>query len=270
MLFRSNSPTRLALGPNGRVYVTNPRANAVFIYDANLGMIGEIRNLNRPLGIAVAGDGRIYVGNNGRNNIEVYNPDGAKIATFAQGAVEMPTDMVLDRQGNLYVVDSLADTVRVYDPNGQWLRNIGSSGDGDGGLKFPAAVAFSYYGNEDRIYVADQGHAKIHVFDLQGNFQRAFGSKVSQGMFGWKWQGKFVRLQSIAVDSQGRVHAADCYMNKIQILNAQDGGYIDSYGSFGTSLGQLNLPLDIAITSSGQVVVTNIENKRVEIIYTIP
>ena len=59
ILHANNSPTRLALGPGGRVYVSNPRANAVFIYDANLSMTGEIRNLNRPLGIAVAGDGRI-------------------------------------------------------------------------------------------------------------------------------------------------------------------------------------------------------------------
>jgi hypothetical protein len=58
-------------------------------------------------------------------------------------------------------------------------------------------------------------------------------------------------------------------MNNVQILDAETGGYVDSYGEFGTAEGQLNLPLDILIVG-GKVVIANAGNKRVEMIYTIP
>lgn len=86
----------------------------------------------------------------------------------------------------------------------------------------------------------------------------------------WYWKGKFISLQSLAVDAQGNLHALDIYMNKIQILNPVTGAYISDYGEYGTGAGQLKLPLDIVINYSGEVIVANADNKRVEVIYTIP
>ena len=44
----------------------------------------------------------------------------------------------------------------------------------------------------------------------------------------------------------------------------------DSYGEQGPDPGQLNLPLDMLIDSAGRVIVANYQNKRVEIIHTLP
>jgi hypothetical protein len=117
----------------------------------------------------------------------------------------------------------------------------------------------------------------VKVFDLQGNLLRSFGGFVEKGgMMGttWYWEGKFVSLQSLAVvmDGQGNplLHALDVYMNKVQILDANNGTYLNHYGEFGTGAGQLKLPLDIIINYSGDVIVANADNKRVEIIYSIP
>ena len=119
------------------------------------------------------------------------------------------------------------------------------------------------------LYVADQRHARIQVFDLLGNFLRAYGDRIMRGTASSNWQGKFAKIQSLAFDARGRLHAVDCYMNNVQILDAYTGGYIDSYGEFGAAEGQLNLPLDILIVG-GKVIVTNAGNKRVEVIYTVP
>jgi DNA-binding beta-propeller fold protein YncE len=85
----------------------------------------------------------------------------------------------------------------------------------------------------------------------------------------WNWKGRYVKMQSLAMDSLRRLHVADCYMNKIQILS-EAGVYQASYGSYGTEPGELNVPLDIAIDQYGQVVVANSANGRVEIIYLVP
>ncbi len=62
----------------------------------------------------------------------------------------------------------------------------------------------------------------VEVFDLDGNFLRSFGGNVIEegGMMGskWVWHGKFVKVQSLAMDSNGYLHALDTYMNNVQIL----------------------------------------------------
>jgi hypothetical protein len=268
-------PTRLAYGSDGRLFVSDAKVGSVFIYDPNLVLIGELKGLNKPLGVAVDDKGNIYVGNNGSDNVEVYDSNGVRIATIGEGVLKMPNDLALDRNGNLYVVDTLNHTVWVYDSNQVYLRNIGVRGDDEGEFRFPTALTVAYPNDANgqevaELFVADQGHKLVQVFGLQGNFIGSYGGEVTQGMMDWKWKGKFVKLQSLAVDSYGRLHAADCYMNKVQILDAQNGDYMDSYGTFGTGVGKLNLPLDIAIDDYGQVVVTNTGNRRVEIVYTIP
>jgi DNA-binding beta-propeller fold protein YncE len=274
-------PTRLAWGPYGYLYVTDAKVGSVFIYDPNLVVVGELKGLNKPLGVAVDAHANIYVGNNGRDNVEVYDFNGVKITTLGDGILRMPNDLAFDRQGNLYVVDSQSNTIRVYDPNGTALGHIGTGGDDPGQLRSPIALTIAYRTDANgqevgELYVADRGHALVQVFDLQGTFLRSFGGRVEKGgMMGttWYWKGKFVRVQSLAVDGQGRLHAADCYLNRIQILNpgpVDTGKYIDSYGTWGTEPGQLNLPLDIAISDYGDVAVTNAENGRVEMIYTVP
>ena len=262
-----NYPTRLTQGHDGKIYVSDAIAGSVDIYDTALNLTGKINNLDHPLGVAVDQEGRIYVGNNGRDNIEVYSAKGIKINTIGSGAVKMPNDLALDQQDNLYAADSQGNTIKVYDSTGKWLRDIGGPGDGDGELLFPSSVCIAYSEGAGELYVADQGHASVQVFDLQGNFLRAYGSAVEE--FSSDWEGKFVRIQSLAVDRHGRLHAADCYMNNIQILDADTGEYLGSYGNFGSNPGELNIPLDIFINLSGQVLTANSGNKRIEVINTI-
>ena len=269
-------PTRLAQGPGGELFVSDAKVGSVFIYNtegSSLSVVGELKGLDRPLGVVVDEGGNIYVGNDGRDNVEVYSPSGSKLLTVDEGGIQKPNDLVLDRRGNLYVADSIAHTIRVYSPAGKKLREIGGPGDGDGYLFFPAALALTYRTTDDgqevgELYVADQGHARVQVFDLAGGFLRAYGGPV--GAFSSDWEGKFVKLQSLAFDAQGRLHAADCYMNRVQILDPGFGGLVASYGSYGTEPGELNLPLDLVITAGGQVFVANAENHRVELIETVP
>ena len=109
-------------------------------------------------------------------------------------------------------------------------------------------------------------------FDLEGNFLRLFGGMVIKKYFppGYEWEGYFVRIQSLAFDDSGQIHALDCYLDKVQILDPDTGAYLSSYGESGTAPGQLDLPTDIAIDDLGRTVVSDGRNQKVEIIYTTP
>ncbi len=258
-------PTRLALAPDGKVYVSNPKTHSVFIYDSlpGLTLVGELKGLSRPLGIAIGPDGHLYVGNRGRRNVEVYSvADGSQIARFGDGELPMPTDLIFDATGFLYVADSQDAIVRVYDPTAGTL--VGSIGSGQ--LSFPIALEIA----NQELYIGDQRSGLVNVFDLQGNLLRAFGGTVGSGMMGYNWRGKFVRLESLDIDGQGRLHAGDCYTGVIQVLDPVDGTYLGVYGTQGTDPGQLNLPLDIMLDGSGGTVVANTLNRRVEFIAIPP
>jgi len=261
-------PTRVAAGPDGKFFVTDAVAGSVFIYNEALRLSGELKGLDSPLGIAVGPEGRIFVGNNGRDNVEVYRADGVLQAAIDDGNITMPNDIVLGPDQKIYVVDSRSHTVKVYDTKGRWLKNIGGPGDGAGQLQFPVAAALSGGEGAGRLYVADQGHARIQVYDLAGNFVQSYGGKIEA--FSSEWEGRFSKLQSLGMDRRNRLHALDCYLNKVQILDSETGRYLDSYGGFGTAPGQLNLPLDMLIVNSGQSLVTNAENRRLELLQFVP
>ncbi len=266
-------PTRMAFGPNGVLYVTDAKTDSVFCYDDTLNLIGEIKGLDCPLGVAVASDGRIYVGNDGCDNIIVLSEQGSKIGIMGCGVVKMPNDLALDRDNRLYVADSLSNKIWIFDTDGSLAGEVGAADNSPGHLSFPAAITIAYreQGGDDigELYVADQGHGSVQVFDLQGHHLRAYGGRVPQKMGATGWHGKFSRIQSLAMGPYDRLHVVDCHLNRVQILDPDTGQFLGSYGEFGSAAGQMVLPLDVAIKGH-DVFITNAANKRVEVVYTIP
>lgn len=282
-------PTRLAWGPESKLYVSDAKVGSVFLYElatdetgqTTLNLTGELKQVGKVVGVAVDDAGLVVVGNSQLSRIEKYNLDGELVGVLGEGNVRLPTDLTFDADNNLYVADSQSGVVWVYKPDGTSLRTIRR-----GGLKAPMAVEIAYVddgagGFVGELYVADRENhdgdgtlqPQIKVFDLQGDLLRSFGGfPVKSGMMGWQWQGKFVSPQSLAVDHNGHVHALDSYMNKVQILDslALEDPYLDSYAEPGTAPGQLKMSLDIVISDGGAVVVANAGNGRVEIIYQVP
>lgn len=70
----------------------------------------------------------------------------------------------------LYIADQDADTIKKYDLNGKLLSEIGKTGNGEGELLSPSALAVDQEGN---IYVAEEGNFRISIFHKDGKFQRS-------------------------------------------------------------------------------------------------
>jgi sugar lactone lactonase YvrE len=260
----NTQPLRLARGPTGRIFVSDPGQGAVFVYSSDLVLIGELSGLGRPLGPAVDPAGRIFVGDDLRDRVEVYHLTGVFLFSIGEGTLVMPNDLDLDRQGNLYVADSRANLVRVYDSEGNHLRDIDAPPE-EGGLRFPSAVLVAYrqtpQGETAELYVADQGHGRIHVFELSGAHLRSFGQRAEA--FSSRWEGKFGMAQSLALDDAGRLHVVDSYFNTVQIFDPVSGDYLGRYGDFGSDTGALNLPLDI-LPVPDHMLLANTGNRRLE------
>jgi hypothetical protein len=144
ILLENNYPTRLALGLDNEIYVSDAQADAVFIYDAELNLAGKLGGIRRPLGVAIAPNGNIYVGSDARDEVQIYDNRRVKIQTIGVGTIKMPNDLVLDRDGWLYVADSLSNKVWIFDPNGTPAGSAGAEGDDPGQLDFPVAITIAY------------------------------------------------------------------------------------------------------------------------------
>jgi len=131
-----------------------------------------------PHGIHVDRDGNVWVadsrGEGGKGSTVVkFAPDGKVLMTVA-GLVD-PTDVVTDRNGDVYVAESHTDVaspsligrISVFDRKGKLLRTIGKTGTGPGEFRTPHALEFDSKG---RLIVADRHNHRIQILKKDGTF----------------------------------------------------------------------------------------------------
>ncbi|MHC4820323.1 MAG: NHL repeat-containing protein [Planctomycetota bacterium] len=256
-------PTRVSVAPDGRVFVSDARLGSVFIHDADMKLKQQLTGIAKPLGVAVDLQGRIFVGCDSADRVEVYDGEGALLRTIDD--IPMPTDLALSAAGDLYVADTDSNLVRVYDLDGNQKYTLGTPSEGYEGLQEPVAVALA-----SEVYVASRGDSKIHVFGLDGAFRRTIaGPTEKEGSFRITihWKGKFARIQDLAVDTSGRIHALDCWLNNVQILDPDTGEFLASYGpeTFDPEGDLLRVPLGMDLTATGDAIVANTHRKRLEV-----
>jgi hypothetical protein len=86
------------------------------------------------------------------------------------GAVE---DVAADGRGNLYILDSQVQSVRVFTRAGRFVEELGRPGRGPGEFFLPRALALDA---EGRLYVLDVGDRRVDVFRPARGRHRFSGS----------------------------------------------------------------------------------------------
>jgi hypothetical protein len=245
---------------SGQYYVSDPKLDSVFIYDSAWTLNAELKNLDKPLGIAVDTQGYILVGSDGGDNIEVYDPeDGSLVTNFGVGLLQMPNAISIGPSGYIYVTDSKADNIQVFDASYNPVHTIGASGSLTGEFRFP--VDTQIIGTE--IFVADQVNMRIQIFDLDGNYLRSINKGPCNGNM--CEPPVFQRLQALAVDKNGDLHALDVLEARVTVFDALSGVILDSYGGYGETEGLLLLPIDIFTMESGETAITDSGDNTVKL-----
>ena len=94
-------------------------------------------------------------------------------------AMRSPQCIAVDAHDNIYVTDSEAGKIFVFDPSGKFRRTIGSLKGGEGYFKRPTGIAVD--SAAERIYVTDTLRDKIFVLDMNGSVLQTIGQERHRG-----------------------------------------------------------------------------------------
>ena len=231
------NPTGVAVDASGNVYVTDS-GNSKIRKITPTGVVttlagtgtsgstngtGNIAQFNGLEGIAVDSSGNIYVADSYNHRIRKITPTGI-VSTFAGTGTagyldgtsilsqfNMPFDVSVDINGNVYVADSANQKIRKITATGDVSTLAGSTegyANGNGTLAqfdYPYGVSVDITGN---VYVADLNNNKIRKITSSGVVTSLAGSVFgyadgigATAQFNWP--------NDVAVDINGNVYVAD-------------------------------------------------------------
>ena len=244
----------------GRIYVTDISQHAVFVFDPVAGQVlvwtqaREHVKFVTPIGITLGGDGQLLVVDAELGAVFRLDPQGKPMGSFGAGSLKRPTGLVRDaRRGRIYVADTHAHDVKVFDDAGQLLEVLGRRGENEGELNFPTHLAFG----GDRLYVADSMNARVQVFDEQG---RGAGVIGRRGLF----VGNLTRPKGVAVDGSGNVYVVESFHDNLLVFD-RTGNFLMPIGGTGKDVGKFYLPSGVWSDARGRIYVADMFNGRVVI-----
>jgi len=204
-------PFDLALGRDGEVYVVDPGRDRLFIFSSE----GELRSewgagwgLFDPRGLDVDQEGYVYIANTGGSVVLKVSPQGELVARYGSfgsgdGELNQPTDVAVDGEGNLYVVDSENHRIQVLDRDGRYLRQWSIS------QANTVDSPHIEWGMSGLLFLTDPEAGLVYVFDQYGRGVTLWGEKGSL-------DGQFSKPVVIAFDQRTSVYVADTYNHRIQ------------------------------------------------------
>ena len=254
-------PIGIDVDAAGNVYVADATAKAIMVYDRDgkflrvLGKakIGEPPIFSRLTSVTVDKKGeRVYAvdigGSRSENEwhrVRVFNAHtGAHLFDIggrgnAPGKLNLPRDIAIGKDNELYVVDSGNFRIQVFDAEGKYLRGFGKLGKQMGDFARPKEIATDRDGN---VYVIDTLFSNFQIFNPKGELLLYIGSHSAMDR-----PVRYRLLAGITVDEDGRIYVVDQLFRKLEIfrpaqINAQEG-YLGRTLQKGDASGEKLAPL---------------------------
>jgi DNA-binding beta-propeller fold protein YncE len=163
----------------------------------------------------------LYVADAELDQVLVYDADppfrllrrigtGGKAHTLTSpGDFSKPSNVAVDKEGNLYVSDTWNNRIEVFDADGEFIRQFGKHGDGPGYFARPKGIAID---SDGHVWVADGMQNRVQVFTPEGRLLIWMGEKgLLPGMF----QG----LAGLTIDQKNnRVFTSEQFPGRVQFF----------------------------------------------------
>ena len=245
----------------GRIYVTDMSRQAVLVFDPQAGELKVwdkaqgMTGFSAPAGIAAGRGGEVLVADAELGVVVRLDAAGKPLGTLGKGLLRRPTGLARDAQrGLVFVADTYAHDVKVFDDAGTLLRVIGKRGEGAGELNFPTHLAFA----RGELLVTDSMNARVQAFSAEGKvLERRFGAP---GLY----VGNLVRPKGVAVDNEGHVYIVEGYYDYLLVFGP-DGEFLLPIGSKTENM-RFYLPNGVGVDSRNRVFIADMFNGRVVVL----
>ena len=145
-----------------------------------------------PTDLAVGPDGRLFVSEYGGNDrISIFSAEGEFIRAFGslgpnENQFDRPSGLCIDRKGKvLYVADACNHRIVKYDLDGKLLGTIGSVGRSVGQLRYPYDVNLL---DDGTLLVCEYGNNRVQRFSGRGKSLGVWGTPGRQvGQLCYPW-----------------------------------------------------------------------------------
>lgn len=252
------SPARIVLGKDGLLYVADAKRGQIGIIDSEGKRVGTLTGLKNPLGVAVYAKEnalpRVYVGDVADGTVKVFD-GGERTGHLGDGAGEFkkPNAIAVTAAGTVYVVDSEAVGVRIYDATGKFRSSFGADI-----LKFPTDLIVDEKNSE--IFVSDFELRKVFVFDLEGKAVRTIERPRND-----KGDPVVTRIIGLGAGPEGRIYLVDNALCAVAAIDRQ-GVLIETFGYQGGRYwtGELSIPVD-AVSDGKRLYVTSSRTGQVHV-----
>jgi DNA-binding beta-propeller fold protein YncE len=251
---RFDSPTGLALGPDGALYVSDTgnhtlrRVTTNGVVTTVAGSAGNAdyadgpataARFNQPLGLAITPDGTVFVADSGNHLIRVLatngtvsvlagNPEtfGSANGRGTNAFFNSPVGLALASDGSLFVSDANNFTIRRVTAAGIVTTIAGAAGH-DGSADGPAASA--RFGKpaelalapNSTLYIADAAHHTIRRLTPDGRVSTIAGLVGADGAVdGANGLARFFNPYGLAIAARGHLVVADTYNQTVRELIA--------------------------------------------------
>ena len=214
-------PVGVALDADENLYVVEQEKKGVSVFNRkgeNIKFITD-PSIERPGGIAIDRTrGKIYVADTAHtksetHTVKIFDMQGKLVGNLGKGKGSgegqflFPTYVSVDKQGSVYVTDTLNSRVQVFDSEGAYVRRFGERGNSWGMFDKPKGVATDSFGN---VYVVDSGWSNVQIFNQKGQVMLFFGGRGPI-------PGMLQNPAPIAIDGKNRIYVGDYLNHRIEV-----------------------------------------------------
>lgn len=243
----------------GRVLVTDVGRQAVFVFDGTAGLQvweradGKAQFVS-PLGIVAGAGGQFLVADAELARVVRLDGEGNPLGSIGVGVLKRPTGLARDAStGRLYVADTAAHDIKVFDDAGKLVATFGGPGTEPGRFNGPTHLAFA----DGRLVVSDTLNARVQLIAPDG---QPIAEVAKRGLY----LGNVVRPKGVTVDGHGHIYVVEGYYDYLLVFDA-GGRLLLPIGGTGHTAGKFFLPGGVWSDASQRIYVADVFNGRIEI-----
>jgi DNA-binding beta-propeller fold protein YncE len=246
------SPAHAVKVMHGHSVFTNLRDGLItFAY-------GRENSLQSPTHVATDSKQRLIVSDPDRQAVHVLditNKSSFRIAGGPKRRLQAPGGIAIDADDNIYVADEQRGVVLVYDPQGRFLRYLGTYR-GESMFQSPSGIAID---RDARVlYVLDSPANELLMISLQGRLLKRIGGRYPE-----KSSARFEYPTEIALRDH-QLAILDLYGSRIQILDLQ-GNHLNEFNVRTLHGLPVISEIGLALDSAGNIYISNLDGSDVQV-----